>query len=35
MQKAMEEGALYPESAKKVAFMVRRFDEDGFTSYWL
>lgn len=25
----------YPKSAKKVAFMVRRFEEDGFTSYWL
>jgi len=35
MQKALDAGAKYPESAKKVAFMVRRFDEDGFTSYWL
>lgn len=35
MQKAIDAGAVYPESAKKVAFMVRRFDEDGFTSYWL
>ena len=25
----------YPKSAEKTAFMVRRFDEDGFTSYWL
>ena len=25
----------YPKSARKVAFMVRRFEEDGFTSYWL
>ncbi len=25
----------YPESAKKIAFMVRRYEEDGFTSYWL
>lgn len=25
----------YPKSAAKTAFMVRRFDEDGFTSYWL
>ena len=25
----------YPRSAAKVAFMVRRFEEDGFTSYWL
>ena len=25
----------YPRSAEKIAFMVRRFEEDGFTSYWL
>lgn len=25
----------YPQSAEKVMFMVRRFEEDGFTSYWL
>ena len=25
----------HPESAKKIAFMVRRYEEDGFTSYWL
>lgn len=25
----------YPKSAKKIAFMVRRYEEDGFTSYWL
>ena len=25
----------YPNSAKKIAFMMRRFEEDGFTSYWL
>lgn len=25
----------YKHSAKKIAFMVRRFEEDGFTSYWL
>jgi len=25
----------YKKSACKVAFMVRRFEEDGFTSYWL
>ena len=35
MQKAIDAGATYPESARKIAFMVRRFDEDGFTSYWL
>ena len=27
--------ATYEESAKKIAFMIRRFEEDGFTSYWL
>ena len=25
----------YPNSAKKIAFMMRRYEEDGFTSYWL
>jgi 5-methylcytosine-specific restriction endonuclease McrBC GTP-binding regulatory subunit McrB len=25
----------YPKSAAKTAFMVRRFDEDGFTAFWL
>lgn len=25
----------YKHSAEKIAFMVRRFEEDGFTSYWL
>jgi len=25
----------YPSSAKKIAFMMRRYEEDGFTSYWL
>jgi len=25
----------YPESAEKIAYMLRRFEEDGFTSYWL
>lgn len=25
----------YPDSAKKIAFMMRRYEEDGFTSYWL
>lgn len=27
--------ALWPESAKKIAYMMTRFEEDGFTSYWL
>ena len=36
MLKKLQEGtAIYPHSAEKVAFMVRRFEEDGFTSYWL
>ena len=26
---------IYPNSAKKIAFMMRRYEEDGFTSYWL
>ena len=25
----------YKKSAEKIAFMVRRLEEDGFTSYWL
>ena len=25
----------YPKSAAKTAFMVKRFEEDGFTSYWI
>lgn len=25
----------YKKSAEKIAFMVRRFEEDGFTAYWL
>ncbi|WP_223836555.1 MrcB family domain-containing protein [Paenibacillus oceani] len=29
------DGAKYPQSARKIAFMLRRLDEDGFTSYWL
>jgi uncharacterized protein YehS (DUF1456 family) len=27
--------ANYPQSAKKIASMLRRLEEDGFTSYWL
>ena len=27
--------AKYIESAKKIAYMMTRFEEDGFTSYWL
>jgi len=25
----------YPNSARKIVFMMRRYEEDGFTSYWL
>ncbi|WP_219835388.1 MrcB family domain-containing protein [Paenibacillus sp. R14(2021)] len=32
---ASEEKAKYPFSARKLAFMLRRLEEDGFTSYWL
>ncbi|RXZ77500.1 DUF3578 domain-containing protein [Paenibacillaceae bacterium] len=27
--------AKYPQSARKLAYMLRRLEEDGFTSYWL
>jgi hypothetical protein len=26
---------IYPRSAAKLANMLRRFEEDGFTSYWI
>ena len=26
---------IYPNTAKKIVFMMRRYEEDGFTSYWL
>jgi len=29
------ESAKYPHSAQKIVYMLRRLDEDGFTSYWL
>ncbi|MDG0792254.1 hypothetical protein OMP38_16295 [Cohnella ginsengisoli] len=29
------DGAAYPQSARKIVYMLRRLDEDGFTSYWL
>lgn len=36
MQKIIDGGAVkYPKSAAKIKFMVQRFEEDGFTSYWL
>ena len=27
--------SVYPRSAEKICYMMRRFEEDGFTSYWL
>lgn len=35
MAAANKDTCKYKESAKKIAFMVRRFEEDGFTAYWL
>ena len=36
MQKILDGGNVtYPKSAAKIKFMVQRFEEDGFTSYWL
>ena len=35
MTVAQKPDCKYPKSAQKIAFMVRRFEEDGFTSYWL
>ena len=36
MQKIIDGGTVkYPKSAAKIKFMVQRFEEDGFTSYWL
>ena len=32
---SMADNATYPESAKKIAYMMTRYEEDGFTSYWL
>lgn len=32
---AREDGCRYKKSAEKIAFMMRRYEEDGFTSYWL
>ena len=36
MQKILDGGnVIYPKSAAKIKFMVQRFEEDEFTSYWL
>jgi len=32
---AEKEDFKYPESAEKTTYMLRKFEEDGFTSYWL
>ena len=32
---AQKSDCRYRKSAEKIAFMVRRFEEDGFTAYWL
>ena len=29
-----EKNAKYPKSAEKLAYMMRRYEEDGFTAYW-
>lgn len=29
------DNCVYPRSAEKIIYMVRRYEEDGFTSYWL
>ena len=36
MQKILDNGSIkYPKSVAKIKFMVQRFEEDGFTSYWV
>ncbi|MGC9218978.1 MAG: McrB family protein, partial [Athalassotoga sp.] len=35
MIKDIDDNCLYPRSARKIIYMVRRYEEDGFTSYWL
>ncbi len=35
MSLATDPACLYRKSAEKIAFMIRRYEEDGFTSYWL
>ena len=36
MQKILDNGSIkYPKSVDKIKFMVQRFEEDGFTSYWV
>lgn len=33
--KKVAASAKYPESARKIGYMMARFEDDGFTSYWL
>lgn len=35
LRAAQDVNCKYKKSAEKIAFMVRRYEEDGFTSYWL
>jgi len=35
LKAAKQEGCKYKKSAEKIAYMVRRYEEDGFTAYWL
>lgn len=35
MSLASDDNSRYRKSAEKIAFMIRRYEEDGFTSYWL
>ena len=35
LRDAQHPSCKYKKSAEKIAFMVRRYEEDGFTSYWL
>ena len=35
INKSKDKNLYYPKSVEKLAFMVKRFEEDGFTSYWL
>ncbi|MCR5421974.1 MAG: AAA family ATPase [Lachnospiraceae bacterium] len=35
LKAAQKEGCKYRKSAEKIAYMVRRYEEDGFTAYWL
>ncbi|MFW6287396.1 MAG: McrB family protein, partial [bacterium] len=30
-----QDDLIYPRSSEKIAYMIKRFEEDGFTAYWL